>query len=782
MAEFTTVPRENAVNAGIGHCTGQPDDRAESREIKVSEAQNQSDDELEFIDDEPGSGVGGGHDGSRKPWRVLIVDDDPDVHSTTILALRNTQIINRPLQFLHTYSASQTRELLKHESNIAVILLDVVMENEDAGLRLVKTIREEHSMNETRIILRTGQPGYAPEIDAIRDYDINDYKTKSELTRNKLYTTLTAAIRSYEQICTINASRRGLDMIVQASAELMALQGVRNFATGVITQIAALLRLTPEGLVCAQDTGTGSGPASDDLVVIAAAGRYASLINQPLDTISDPEIRDALTRCLHDQRNLYDGPGTTLFFQSNTHRDVAAFLDTRESLDDIDRRLLEVFSTNIAIGFDNAALFSRLNALAFFDQLSRLPNRTHFITQIDRRLATDHGDQILALIDVDHFAETNDALGHRFGDKLLQEVATRLKQALDEQVVVARVSGDTFGMLGTTDKLSPNQVMALFDEPFMIDEQELMVSVTCGVLSLTDAGPSGADALQNATIALNRAKERNRGEINYFTLDMSKEIQEKHNLLQALRKAFDNERLFLMYQPQVDLVTRSPIGMEALIRWKKDNGEFVPPDRFIHLAENSGLIVSIGEWVMRVACHKQAELARAGYPHLRMAINISVAQFRHPRFPFMLKRALDDSGCDPTCIELEITESMAMLEADYLLLTLEKLKETGITVAIDDFGTGFSSLAYLQRLSVDRLKIDRGFVKEIGESERGAQIPEMVIQLGNNLGLKVIAEGVEKLAQADMLQKLGCHEAQGYYFGRPMEFSNLLDWLGTQSP
>ncbi|WP_374510735.1 EAL domain-containing protein [Niveibacterium sp.] len=752
-----------------------------TREIKVSEAQNQPDDELEFIDDEPDAGGAAGHEAPRKAWRVLIVDDDPDVHSTTVLALRNTQILHRPLHFLHTYSASQTRELLQHERDIAVILLDVVMENEDAGLRLVKTIREDHGMNETRIILRTGQPGYAPEIDAIRDYDINDYKTKSELTRNKLYTTLTAAIRSYEQIRTINASRRGLDMIVQASAELMALHGVRNFAAGVITQIAALLGLAPEGLVCAQENNPSVDSGGEEVTVIAAAGRYADLINRPLDSISDPDIRTALTRCLHDQRNLYDGPGTTLFFQGNAHRDVAAFLDTRETLDDIDRRLLEVFCTNIAVGFDNAALFSRLHAFAYYDQLSRLPNRIHFITQIDRRLAAhDHADQILALVDLDHFAETNDALGHRFGDQLLQEVASRLKQAVGEQVIVARVSGDTFGLLGPSSQLSPSYIMGLFNDPFVIDGQELMVSITCGVLSLSDAGDSGGEALKDANIALKRAKQRNRGEINYFTREMSVEIQERVMLLQALRQAFDNERLFMVYQPQVNLATRKAIGLEALIRWRDDNGKFVPPDRFIPLAEHSGLIVNIGEWVMRVACHQQARLARAGYGHLRMAINVSVAQFRHPRFPYMLKRAIDDSGCNPACIELEITESMAMVEADFLLQTLDKLKESGITVAVDDFGTGFSSLSYLQRLKVDRLKIDRAFVNEITDAERGSKIPEMVIQLSHKLGLEVIAEGVEDVTQADLLLQLGCQEAQGYYFGRPMEPGALMEWLAAQ--
>jgi len=745
----------------------------------VTDSDAHKDDELVFLDEHEAGPV---LEAPRKSWRILIVDDDPDVHSTTELALRNTLILNRPLSFLHAYSASQTRELLASETDIAVILLDVVMENEDAGLRLVKNIREDFGMSETRIILRTGQPGYAPEIDAIRDYDINDYKTKSELTRNKLYTTLTAAIRSFDQIRAINTSRRGLDMIVHASAELMALHGMRNFAAGVITQIAGLLGLRPEGLVCAQDAVDDEPHEKNGPTIIAAAGRHTDLINRPLSAIGNVALREALLRCMRERQNIYDENGTLLFFpsQASARGDVAAFVETHERLDEIDRRLLEVFCANVAVGFDNASLFSRLHAFAYYDQLSRLPNRTHFINQIDRRLANpDHASFVLGLVDIDHFAETNDALGHLFGDRLLQEVASRLKQSLGEQVTVARVAGDTFGLLGPADCISPSGVITLFQEPFRVDGQDLMVSATCGLLNLADSNTSGAEALKDTNIALKRAKQRSRGEVNFFTREMGVEIQERVMLLHALRQAFDNERLFLVYQPQIDLATNRVVGLEALIRWRADNGSFIAPDRFIPLAEHSGLIVNIGEWVLRVACHQQARLARMGYGHVRMAINVSVSQFRHPKFPFVLRRAIQDSGADPGCIELEITESMAMEEADFLLLTLNKIKENGITVAVDDFGTGFSSLSYLQRLAVDRLKIDRAFVNEITDSQRGSQIPEMVIQLGRRLGLSIIAEGVEDLAQAQRLLELGCHEAQGYYFARPMEVGPLIEWLQT---
>ena len=247
---------------------------------------------------------------------------------------------------------------------------------------------------------------------------------------------------------------------------------------------------------------------------------------------------------------------------------------------------------------------------------------------------------------------------------------------------------------------------------------------------------------------------------------MAVAIRERSKLMQALRGAIDRQRLFLVYQPQVSLQNGKVTGVEALIRWRSEDGRLIDPDRFIPIAEHSGMIVTIGEWVLRMACFEQAELARQGFGDVCMAINVSVGQFRHPRFMATLQSALAHSGVNPKQIELEITESMAMEEADMLSKTLEQIKAFGVRVAMDDFGTGFSSLSYLQRLRVDRLKIDRAFITEIATDERAARIPEVVIDLGRKLGLTVLAEGVEQISQVDKLRSLGCDHAQGFYYSR----------------
>jgi diguanylate cyclase (GGDEF)-like protein len=708
-----------------------------------------------------------------RTWRVLIVDDDQDVHQATEFALANTPILGRLIHFLHAYSAADAKQLLQTEKDIAVILLDVVMEREDAGLKLVRTIREELGILEARIILRTGQPGYAPEIDAIRDYDINDYKTKSELSRNRLYTTLTAAIRSYDQIHAINASRRGLDMIIRASSKLMARHGAREFAAGIITQISGLLGLEPEGIVCAHDQG------QDPLqtTIIAAAGHFAGAIDRPLAELGDAHVIAALGRALGQRASEFGDDSTTLFFAGESGHDMAAYIETNVVLDENDRRLLEVFCTNITVSLDNVILFGRLNDHAYNDQLLHISNRLAFVQAVDAAITADRQDETVALVDIDHFSHLNDALGHRYGDALLIAVTSRLRSRLAGDCQLARVAGDTFGILGNDSELAPNELLDLFRAPFQIDGADHSISATIGLVRLNEIEGSGADAVKAANIALNRAKESARGEYFYYTRDMEFETRSRVQLLQDLRVAFDRDRLFVVYQPQVDLQTRRVIGVEALLRWRTDEGKFVPPDQFIPLAESSGLIIALGAWVMRTACAEQRSFLRQGVKVLRMAVNVSVTQFRHPNFLDTADTILAETGIDPDHLELEITESVAMLDADFMLGMLQKLKERRLSVAIDDFGTGFSSLSYLERLRVDRLKIDRSFVSQMAQGESSRRIVETIVQLGRSLDLDVIAEGVETDAEADALASMGCHEGQGYLFARPMPSSELLSFL-----
>jgi EAL domain-containing protein (putative c-di-GMP-specific phosphodiesterase class I) len=310
-----------------------------------------------------------------------------------------------------------------------------------------------------------------------------------------------------------------------------------------------------------------------------------------------------------------------------------------------------------------------------------------------------------------------------------------------------------------------------------VSGERLQLSATTGLVRLAESRALGSELLLDAQIALKRAKAVNRGASQYFRAEMGIDARERFKLLKGLRASFEERRLFVVYQPQVELATQQVIGAEALLRWRTSDGQFVPPDQFIPLAEQSGLIVPIGEFVLRTACFQIAQLRRNGFHDFRIAVNISLAQFRHPGFIDSIRRALTDAEIPGAALELEITESMAMEEISTVLRVLAEIRSTGATVAIDDFGTGFSSLSQLRRLDVERLKIDRAFVHEAQSSAAGATIAQLVVNLGCSLGMRVVAEGIETEEQRQHLLALGCHEGQGWLFARPMPADQLEDWL-----
>jgi len=706
-------------------------------------------------------------------WRILIVDDEPDVHQTTLMALKEVVVEGRHLEFLHAYSAVEAKVLLAKNKDIAVILLDVVMESDDSGLQLVCHIREDCANKALRIILRTGQPGYAPEIDTIRSYDINDYKSKSDLTRVRLFTSLTVAVRSYWQIHQLEAGRRGLELIVKASAELSKPKGIRLFAEGVITQICALLGVTEEGVVCAASEVSNVPP-----YVLAAAGLYAGWIGQPVKSIPDERVRLDLINALASRRHVF-GTSTCLFFSVPGDQSLVVFVDIDRKISTLDRDLLEVFCGNISVAFENTQLYQRISLLAFEDSLLKLPNRNSFLARIDQRSADR---DTLALVDIDDFADINSILDQNFGDSVLRVVAERLRRSFTSAVVVARVGSDVFGILGPGKEVSAEKIATIFASPFEMSEESFRLSATTGLMRLSDASIKSVELLKNAGIALKQAKTFNRGKAVFFELSHAMAARERMKMLSQLRSAFSSERLFLVYQPFVNLASGRIVGAEALLRWRTDQGEFIPPDRFIPLAEQSGLMVPIGDWVMRGALRFLKHLLDLGQENFRMAINVSHVQFREPDFVQKLITAMEEQNVKPVNVEIELTESVAIENVGLIEQKLLAVRAAGVTIAIDDFGTGYSSLNILRKMNVDRLKIDRAFVSSEDGLNQDYDIAGMVIRLASQLGLETIAEGIETHEQRDRLFALGCSEGQGYLFSQPLTsdlFQALL--IGEQS-
>ena len=419
----------------------------------------------------------------------------------------------------------------------------------------------------------------------------------------------------------------------------------------------------------------------------------------------------------------------------------------------------------------------RIDHMAQHDFLTDLPNRYAFSEQLESeldRVGRSGGTVAAMILDLDHFKDINDTYGHAVGDGLLVAVARRLRGRLRKSVALARCGGDEFGLVPTglqgVDAASElaQELLEAFREPFALRGQEIFVSASIG-LAVYPPGPSDVRSLiKRADMALYRAKADGRDSFRFYEQQMDREVRRRMWMSQELRGALERRELYLEYQPQVSVATGEILGLEALLRWRHSARGPVPTESFIASAETSGLIVPIGEWVLHEAC-SQAEHWRQRFGlSLRVSVNLSPVQFRDSRMVDTVEEALEQSGLPPELLELELTESILMQVGPAVEAAMQRLQELGVRFALDDFGKGYSSLEYVRRLRLDRLKIDRSFVQGIGNGSPDPVIVSLVNVLGSKLGLEVIAEGVETGAQLDFLAGEGCHQVQGYYFSEPL--------------
>jgi diguanylate cyclase (GGDEF)-like protein len=432
---------------------------------------------------------------------------------------------------------------------------------------------------------------------------------------------------------------------------------------------------------------------------------------------------------------------------------------------------------------ERRAAEARIAHISHHDGLTGLPNRVQFREDLERALAFATRGYLLALLylDLDHFKPVNDTLGHPIGDEVLREVGRRLRDALRKTDTVARLGGDEFAII-QTDIASPidaTGLAALLIEvlgvPFEIGGHEIVIGASIGVAFAPQDAMDPDKLLKCGDLALNRAKQDGRGVWRLFQAEMDAAMQQRRVMEIELRQALLADQLELFFQPQVNTHTRRVAGCEALLRWRHPKRGLVPPVEFIPLAEETGMIVPIGEWVLRRAC-----AAAAGWPNdLRVAVNLSAVQFKNRNLIGAIIAALESSGLDPGRLELEITESIMLQDTESTLATLHQLRDLGVQIAMDDFGTGYSSLSYLRQFPFDRIKIDQSFVRELGHQNDALAIVRAVTTLGLELGMAITAEGVETQQQLEVLEQVGCTEIQGYLFSRPVPESALLALLNS---
>jgi diguanylate cyclase (GGDEF)-like protein len=424
----------------------------------------------------------------------------------------------------------------------------------------------------------------------------------------------------------------------------------------------------------------------------------------------------------------------------------------------------------------------RLHHMAQHDFLTDLPNRYSFGELLEdefARVGRAGGAVAAMLLDLDHFKDINDTYGHAVGDGLLVAVGRRLRRRLPKSVGLARCGGDEFGIMPTgldsfeaASELA-QELLESFHSPFALRGQEIYVSASVGI-AIYPPGPSDAKSLiKRADLALYRAKEDGRNSFRFHEQEMDREVRHRMWMGQELRGALGRRELFLEYQPQVSVSTGEVSGVEALLRWQHPARGLIPPASFIPAAEASGLIVPIGEWVLRTACAQAQSWQNRFAVPLRVAVNLSPVQFRDTRLVETIEEVLAETGLDPVLLELELTESLLMEVAESVESIMEQLEALGVRLALDDFGKGYSSLEYVRRFHLDRLKIDRSYVHGLGNGSPDPVIVSLIAVLGHKLGLEVIAEGVETEAQLEFLVDEGCQQAQGFYFSGPVPADQL---------
>jgi len=440
---------------------------------------------------------------------------------------------------------------------------------------------------------------------------------------------------------------------------------------------------------------------------------------------------------------------------------------------------------------ERKAAAARIHHLAHHDSLTQLPNRVLFHERLRSALAQARrggGEVGLLLLDLDKFKDINDTLGHPVGDLLLRAVAKRLLRCVRETDTVARLGGDEFAVVLTNLKAIDGAstvaeaILKTIAEPFGLDDNEVISSCSLGITIFPNDGADAEQLLKNADLALYRSKSDGRARYHFYVPEMDEEVQRRKSIERDLRVAMGTDQLTLFYQPLVDLHTGEIGGAEALIRWYHPERGPIPPSLFIPIAERTELIFPLGRWVLLRACRQIQAWKKAGLPSLKVAVNLSPAQFRHQDLLGAIKDVIEQTGVDPRQLQLEITETIAMTNFEYSIEILKELRALGLSIAIDDFGTGYSSLNYLKHFPVDKLKIDRSFVIDIGLHRDNAAIVRAIIALGHGIGARVNVEGVETAEQLRFMHAHGCDECQGFYFSRPLPAEDYAKLIAQPVP
>ena len=713
-------------------------------------------------------------------WTVLSVEDDDTYQASLMHSLRGLDFRGLPVRLLTASSAAEAAAVLSSGDDIGLILLDVVMEEDDAGLRLVQSVREVLGNPVVRIVLLTGQPGMAPRTDVMQQYDIDEYWNKADLTREKLHAVVRSHLRTWHYMMELQRARKSLQMIIDASRSLYSKQNLTEFTQSLLNDIGLLIGVNGGGIVCSALAGSSTSPRRN---VIAASGRYQQLLTTDLSDQIFARFADTLAQAEKTREHQFAQDHTVLYFETASidGSSYLVLIDSNTMLTEGHIRMLQVFSENIRTGFANVALLNRVSQLAYYDEKLNIINRNGLSREISNMNAAERSSSGLLLVKIRKYTDMMITFGERYCDYLLLRFCDVIAEAFSAVQNCASIGDGNFVLIFDQNKMPADDYLR------QQSEQMLEMSGVVHHLLLTfckvDLGPlqdlPAQEILHLAESALSAAEMQNLPLIDYAD-GYRHRITSSFLLLQELQQALLNNELCLMFQPKVDLESGRALGFEALVRWPREDGSMVPPDKFIPLAEASGLISSLDEQVFHMTVDAVNELCGAGY-ELPVSFNTTVSDLRNRSFTQMIMNTVTSGRIDAALLDIEITESEAMADYSGHYDLLKQFIDLGMGVSIDDFGTGYSSLSHIARLAATTLKIDQSFVNGLGQSEDDLHVVQMICRIGKRFNFRIVAEGIETEEQCQLLRRAGCHVGQGYLFARPMKLPDAMEWLRKQA-
>ncbi|MGB0215931.1 MAG: EAL domain-containing protein [Alteromonas oceani] len=724
---------------------------------------------------------------SQKNWVVLSVEDNQPYQDVLESALQEVAFEGRKIELLRASSAASAATILSKRQDISLILLDIVMETDDAGFYLIDTIRNVIGDELVRIVVLTGQPGVKPHDKAINEYNISEYWNKTDLSADKLKSVVVSNLRTWQISQELQIARRGLQMIVDASRSLTARQDTSEFAHTVLEEIARVINVpNTGGIVCIVKTGIESLQLAP---IVAASSHFRELIDARLENVFSvydedrkQRVEKAIFEAWQTQQHIFENDFTLLFFDTSEHdeKQYLMLVDSPHALDSNHLNLLQAFAENISSGFVNQALMNKLSQLAYLDTPTGIHNFNWLARELGQQSTYHINNSSLVLFRLLNYETAEMIAGHDYATKMFKAFCLFINEQLPKHYLLAVWDRETVALVFTLDnKPGEDKLKTIRNTTMEMDELDIQLQFQVGAMDFKDTQSlSLAEVLVLANTALGKARSSGVDVYN-FDYALIQRLANRMRILTALKKALTTrESFFLVLQPKVNLATGKPVGFEALLRWRMEDNTLCPPSEFIPIAEASGLSLEISKMVLAKTIEVIQRLQAEGYS-LPVSFNLANSDVVSPIIFNEIHRCIDEQEIDASLLDIEVTETQATEDYTVINPLLRSFIDKGVGVSIDDFGTGYSSLSQLADLAATTIKLDQKFVNDLTaeNKDKALHIVQMIARLAERFAFKLIAEGVETEEQRQLLMENGYQHAQGYYFAKPMPMDELLDWL-----